>query len=383
MRLGSAHWAAILAAVAVAMILACINFNVERPRNLTVAIPTGLSRPYHVDHPRTPKEVPSIARFRLLHDARLRQWAKVATGVLVSLQTDASVVMAAQQSAVVLDAEPLLTVIPLPLNLIPVVLSIFATGLVVRSLPSLKRQHAPSKAVTVCPVRESPPKARTGPLVTPFGDCTIRSWRPSDALPATYLVKRVQRVTEYAPNIEGDEGDCLEAIRAYGSENGEFLVVEREGSIVGTGAFTIGTQVTQFSSGRVDLQDNVAALRRICLDPDLAKADEFSDLLPFLVATLLNVARARGAREAIALGFTHGRAPNTQPTPAMLTALGIPSKGQFRAPGASWHRGRLDHLVAPWARDRDDAVDVMSGDGTVLGRYPRAYADRRRLLVRR
>lgn len=25
---------------------------------------------------------------------------------------------------------------------------------------------------------------------TPFGDCTIRSWRPSDALPATYLTGR-------------------------------------------------------------------------------------------------------------------------------------------------------------------------------------------------
>ena len=56
--------------------------------------------------------------------------------------------------------------------------------------------------------------------------------------------------------------------QVYSAEGGEFFCVERDGAIIATAAYIIGTQVTEFKSGAEETSDNVAALRRVCVDPD-------------------------------------------------------------------------------------------------------------------
>eukprot|EP00667_Euglena_gracilis_P014742 EG_transcript_15297 len=251
----------------------------------------------------------------------------------------------------------------------------------------LRRRTSTSTQLAAEPAEEGHPcGGDPAPFETYFAGCTIRNWHPNDALPLTYLVKKVQRLDEHAFNLEGDEEDCEDAEQVYGAENGQLLVVERDGVLVGCGAFTVGTQVTQFNSGATEVRENVAALRRVCLAPEYAGDEELADLLPFLLTLLMNMALARGAREVIALGFLRSRCPTTQPTPAVLHALGLHAQQQFSAAGPVVFGRALNALVTPVPGgdegDEADVVDVIAVDGTLLGRYPRHYALARQLLVR-
>jgi putative acetyltransferase len=68
-----------------------------------------------------------------------------------------------------------------------------------------------------------------------YQDFLIRSWEPRDRQPAFELISSVLAEYGLTQEPEGADRDVLEVETYY--QNGEFWVVERDGKLVGTGAY--------------------------------------------------------------------------------------------------------------------------------------------------
>lgn len=74
-------------------------------------------------------------------------------------------------------------------------------------------------------------------MKTYYKDFLIRSWTPEDREAASSVIRDV--LTEYGLSWEptGADRDVLEVETFYTAVGGEFWVIERQGQVVGTGAY--------------------------------------------------------------------------------------------------------------------------------------------------
>ena len=70
-----------------------------------------------------------------------------------------------------------------------------------------------------------------------YEDYTIRPWQPGDRDAAAAVIRQVLGEYGLPWEPEGADGDVIAVERCYQQCGGEFWVVERDGSIVGTGAY--------------------------------------------------------------------------------------------------------------------------------------------------
>lgn len=68
-------------------------------------------------------------------------------------------------------------------------------------------------------------------------DCLIRAWEERDRIPAAAIIREVLGEYGLPWEPEGADRDVLEVEDFYLATGGEFWVIERQGKLVGTGAY--------------------------------------------------------------------------------------------------------------------------------------------------
>jgi putative acetyltransferase len=74
-------------------------------------------------------------------------------------------------------------------------------------------------------------------MVSSYQDFVIRPWQPGDRALAAEIIQSVLAEYGLGWEPEGADQDVLQVERCYLETGGEFWVIERQGTLVGTGAY--------------------------------------------------------------------------------------------------------------------------------------------------
>ena len=140
-----------------------------------------------------------------------------------------------------------------------------------------------------------------------YQEFLIRDWQPSDRAIAFNLISSVLSEYGLTQEPEGADRDVLEVETFYQQKNGEFWVIERQGKLVGTGAYY------PISRGR-----NAVEIRKMYLLPEAREFGLGKFLLNQLESAIVQkgfdqiwIETASVLKEAVQLYERNGYQPST------------------------------------------------------------------------